>query len=233
MTGQKKDVEVIRLISRGTIEEIKYMRQIYKVNLRTQALAPAEEQNRLFSGIQGDQDHKGELFGMENLLKFKDGSFMSDVVTRASSSLNDITDTNKLIVHSKNKVIQIVNEMEEEDISGENENFEKGLKQFRHSDILYGGSSHNINDKNTRSTVDEECDNDNIGGATQLVIDACELACEDTASKKRTQRRRGVLMGKTLEELQNNNTTTYLYIPKYLSDKEGINNICDLFEAKM
>ena len=34
---------------------------------------------RLFRGVQGDRDRKGELFGTENLFKYKDGKFITDI----------------------------------------------------------------------------------------------------------------------------------------------------------
>jgi SNF2 family DNA or RNA helicase len=36
--GQTRDVEVVRLISNGTIEEMIYLRQIYKMHLKQDAL---------------------------------------------------------------------------------------------------------------------------------------------------------------------------------------------------
>ena len=81
--GQKKDVEVIRLVARGTIEELIYQRQVYKVQLKKQTLEATElgeDQPQIFRGVDKDKNRKGELFGIENLLKFKDGSFMSSLV---------------------------------------------------------------------------------------------------------------------------------------------------------
>lgn len=80
--GQEKNVQVIRLISQGTIEEQKYIRQIYKTHLKNDTIKDAQEskQTRIFRGVEGDKDRKGEVFGVENLLKFKqDGSFMGDL----------------------------------------------------------------------------------------------------------------------------------------------------------
>lgn len=81
--GQKKDVEVTRLVARGTIEELIYQRQVYKVQLKKQTLEATElgeDQPQIFRGVDKDKNRKGELFGIENLLKFKDGSFMSSLV---------------------------------------------------------------------------------------------------------------------------------------------------------
>lgn len=77
--GQNRDVEVIRLIAQGTIEELRYARQLYKTHLKQESLESSDyataETIRMFRGVQGDSSRKGELFGLENLLKFKDGSF--------------------------------------------------------------------------------------------------------------------------------------------------------------
>lgn len=74
----------MRLVSRGTIEELKYLRQVYKAHLNKKTLGSSDEYTRiqparLFRGVASDPDRKGELFGCENLLKFKDGSFMDDL----------------------------------------------------------------------------------------------------------------------------------------------------------
>lgn len=82
--GQKKNVEVVRLVSRGTIEELVYCRQVYKVQLKKQtfgSLMNDENQPQIFRGVSQDQNRKGELFGVENLLSFKDGSFMDKIVS--------------------------------------------------------------------------------------------------------------------------------------------------------
>lgn len=80
--GQKQDVQVIRLVSCGTIDEQKYLRQIYKVQLKRETLEThdsSEQAARMFRGVQGDKERKGELFGVANILKFKDGCFLDDI----------------------------------------------------------------------------------------------------------------------------------------------------------
>ena len=71
---------VFNSVSSGTIEELMYMRQVYKVHLKQQTLKnddySAIQPARIFRGVDKDKNRKGELFGLENLLKFKDGSFM-------------------------------------------------------------------------------------------------------------------------------------------------------------
>ena len=95
--GQRRDVEVYRLLSVGTIEEIVYLRQVgvggggvlplvvccicstdcatrraqvYKQQIEAKVTTGGDVP-LLFSGVQKDSSHKGELFGMENLLSYK------------------------------------------------------------------------------------------------------------------------------------------------------------------
>jgi hypothetical protein len=84
--GQRRDVEVLRLVSQGTIDELKYLRQLYKVHLKQETLVDEASAKpraaRLFRGVQGDKYRKGELFGYVNLFRFKDGSFLNDIWKR-------------------------------------------------------------------------------------------------------------------------------------------------------
>ena len=93
--GQQRDVLVIRLVTRGTIEELKYIRQIYKVQLKQDTIGDVEggekkKAARMFRAVQGDKDRKGELFGIENLLRYKDGSFMDDLWKSNTSEYDGI-----------------------------------------------------------------------------------------------------------------------------------------------
>ena len=79
--GQDKNVKVFRLVSQGTVEELKYLRQVYKTHLKNETMIDVgdrdrDESARLFKGVAGNKYCKGELFGLENLLKFKDGTFL-------------------------------------------------------------------------------------------------------------------------------------------------------------
>ena len=66
--GQKKDCQILRFISVGTIEEAQYQRQLYKQQMQSISLEGKQER-RLFTGVQGVQGQEGELFGIANLLK--------------------------------------------------------------------------------------------------------------------------------------------------------------------
>jgi hypothetical protein len=67
----------MQIVASGTIEELMYMRQVYKVHLKKQTLKSddysAVQPARIFRGVDKDKNRKGELFGLENLLKFTEG----------------------------------------------------------------------------------------------------------------------------------------------------------------
>lgn len=64
--GQTRDVEVFRLVSVGTVEEIVYARQIYKQQ-QANIGYNASLERRYFKGIQDQKEMKGEIFGLANL----------------------------------------------------------------------------------------------------------------------------------------------------------------------
>lgn len=78
--GQIRDVEVFRLVSAGTIEEIVYARQIYKQQ-QANIGYNASSERRYFKGVQEDSSRKGELFGLQNLFTFQaDKVVLKDIV---------------------------------------------------------------------------------------------------------------------------------------------------------
>lgn len=82
--GQLRDVEVFRLVSAGTIEEIVYARQIYKQQQANIGYTASTER-RYFSGVQNVVEQRGELFGMQNLLSFHgDGLVLRDIVNKTN-----------------------------------------------------------------------------------------------------------------------------------------------------
>ena len=79
--GQIRDVEVFRLVSAGTIEEIVYARQIYKQQQANIAYSASTER-RYFKGVQENKDQKGEIFGLTNLFAYQNDSIvLRDIVT--------------------------------------------------------------------------------------------------------------------------------------------------------
>ncbi|NXG05884.1 ER6L2 protein, partial [Sakesphorus luctuosus] len=68
--GQHRAVKVFRLISLGTVEEMMYLRQVYKQQLHC-AVVGSENAKRYFEAVQGSKEHQGELFGIRNLFRLR------------------------------------------------------------------------------------------------------------------------------------------------------------------
>ncbi|KFZ02202.1 hypothetical protein V500_00377 [Pseudogymnoascus sp. VKM F-4518 (FW-2643)] len=82
--GQTRDVEVFRLISAGTVEEIVYARQIYKQQ-QANIGYNASLERRYFKGVQNQKGQKGEIFGLANLLRFhSDEVVLRDIVNKTN-----------------------------------------------------------------------------------------------------------------------------------------------------
>lgn len=82
--GQVRDVEVFRLVSAGTIEEIVYARQIYKQQQANIAYTASTER-RYFKGVQEKTEQKGEIFGLANLFAFQgDNVVLRDIVNKTN-----------------------------------------------------------------------------------------------------------------------------------------------------
>lgn len=82
--GQVRDVEVFRLISAGTIEEIVYARQIYKQQQANIGYTASTER-RYFSGVQEKKDRKGEIFGLSNLFQYQNNNIvLKDIVNKTN-----------------------------------------------------------------------------------------------------------------------------------------------------
>lgn len=82
--GQTRDVEVFRLISAGTVEEIVYARQIYKQQQANIAYNASLER-RYFRGVQDQKEKKGEIFGLANLFSYQgDNVVLRDIVNKTN-----------------------------------------------------------------------------------------------------------------------------------------------------
>ena len=82
--GQTRDVEVFRLISQGTLEEIVYARQIYKQQ-QANIGYNATTERRYFQGVMGRSDQKGELFGLQNLFAYQgENQVLRDIVNKTN-----------------------------------------------------------------------------------------------------------------------------------------------------
>ena len=82
--GQTRDVEVFRLISLGTIEEIVYARQVYKQQQANIGYTASSER-RYFRGVQNEADRKGEIFGLSNIFSYHpDSGLLRDIVNKTN-----------------------------------------------------------------------------------------------------------------------------------------------------
>lgn len=82
--GQTRDVEVFRLVSAGTIEEIVYARQIYKQQQANIGYTASDER-RYFKGVMDQSEKRGELFGLENLFTFQEnGLLLRDIMHKTN-----------------------------------------------------------------------------------------------------------------------------------------------------
>lgn len=82
--GQTRDVEVFRLVSQGTLEEIVYARQIYKQQQASIGYNASSER-RYFQGVQGRVDKKGEIFGLQNLFAYQgDSVVLREIVNKTN-----------------------------------------------------------------------------------------------------------------------------------------------------
>lgn len=82
--GQLRDVEVFRLVSAGTIEEIVYARQIYKQQ-QANIGYNASTERRYFKGVQEKKDQKGEIFGLSNLFEYQNNNIvLRDIVNKTN-----------------------------------------------------------------------------------------------------------------------------------------------------
>ncbi|RPA80086.1 hypothetical protein BJ508DRAFT_377306 [Ascobolus immersus RN42] len=82
--GQLRDVDVFRLISAGTVEEIVYARQIYKQQMASIGYNATIER-RYFEGVMNDKDKKGELFGLKNIFTYRpDGVVLREILNKTN-----------------------------------------------------------------------------------------------------------------------------------------------------
>ena len=82
--GQTRDVEVFRLVSQGTLEEIVYARQIYKQQ-QANIGYNATTERRYFQGVQDRKDKKGEIFGLTNIFAFENENVvLRDIVNKTN-----------------------------------------------------------------------------------------------------------------------------------------------------
>ena len=124
--GQMREVRVYKLVSRGTIEELTLMRQLYKNKVTGSAIEAkqrkqGEYDDRRFKGVKGKRD--GELFGLGNLLKYsEDSSFLNDILEAEGDEIDEDQLGEKLSEKKDDdKIQELMGQKEEEEAAKEAE----------------------------------------------------------------------------------------------------------------
>ena len=124
--GQMREVRVYKLVSRGTIEELTLMRQLYKNKVTGSAIEAkqrkqGEYDDRRFKGVKGKRD--GELFGLGNLLKYsEDSSFLNDILEAEGDEIDEDQLGEKLSEKKDDdKIQELMGQKEEEEVAKEAE----------------------------------------------------------------------------------------------------------------
>jgi DNA excision repair protein ERCC-6-like 2 len=116
--GQTRDVEVFRLVSQGTLEEIVYARQIYKQQ-QANIGYNATTERRYFQGVRGRRDQKGEIFGLNNLFAYQnDNVVLRDIVnkTNIAESKADLRIASLELEDGKDEDMEEETKVEENDL---------------------------------------------------------------------------------------------------------------------
>ena len=79
--GQTRDVFIYRLLGAGSIEELIYARQVYKQQQMAIGYS-ASVQTRYFTGVSGDKQRQGELFGLKNIFALRDDTSSTKMAVR-------------------------------------------------------------------------------------------------------------------------------------------------------
>ena len=157
--GQTRDVEVFRLVSQGTLEEIVYARQIYKQQ-QANIGYNATTERRYFQGVRGRQDQKGEIFGLNNLFAYQnDNVVLRDIVnkTNIAESKADLRIAGLELEDGKDEDMKEDTKEEEDDpleasLKTEDDGEEAAMSQLA-AMIANGGS----NSKRKGRTFKSEC----------------------------------------------------------------------------
>ncbi|KAK4113613.1 hypothetical protein N656DRAFT_778414 [Canariomyces notabilis] len=120
--GQVRDVDVFRLVSAGTIEEIVYARQIYKQQ-QANIGYNASNERRYFKGVQRDSNRKGEIFGLRNLFSYHpDQVVLREIVNKtniaeAKAGVH-LTDVDLDKMKDEDEVLNFVKQEDDEETGG-------------------------------------------------------------------------------------------------------------------
>ncbi|GAA5862724.1 hypothetical protein JCM3774_001897 [Rhodotorula dairenensis] len=115
--GQRREVDVYRLIGAGTLEELIYNRQQYKRALASLGY-DASAERRLFTGVQDEgKENAGELFGVKNMFRLQDHlSITEKAIYRADLAEIEFALQNTNLLNADNDKLLAVDEASPEDV---------------------------------------------------------------------------------------------------------------------
>ncbi|GAA6005259.1 uncharacterized protein JCM10292_005359 [Rhodotorula paludigena] len=83
--GQRREVNVYRLIGAGTLEELIYNRQQYKRAIANTSY-DAHAERRMYTGVEGEgKAVQGELWGVKNIFQFRDSNSLTEHAIRRTN----------------------------------------------------------------------------------------------------------------------------------------------------
>jgi hypothetical protein len=141
--GQQRDVTVYRLVGAHTIEELVYLRQISKQHNSSVGVRGTLER-RLFTGVQNDRQNKGELWGLGNLFKPRDGATRVERIQGREKELIEVYD---MVAN------QLDDEDEDEDANAPADAADRLMRAARRNDRVGGDDA----------VQDDDEDDDDIG----------------------------------------------------------------------
>lgn len=184
--------EMIFTVAEGTIEELMYLRQIYKVHLKQQTLKSddytAVQPARMFRGVNGDKNRKGELFGLENLLKFKDGSFMESLWKAAAAIPKKGTADTYTAGDLVDALQGVSTDLIENGLEDEEAEFSNGIESGFDNEDVQGFNHEDFLREDRGDAAVREGDegyDEEMGAESQLVDQACEEI--DDSDKESTE----------------------------------------------
>jgi DNA excision repair protein ERCC-6-like 2 len=123
--GQTRDVEVFRLISAGTIEEIVYARQIYKQQ-QANIGYNASLERRYFKGVQDLKEKKGEIFGLQNLFAYQH----DNVVLQGIVNKTNVAESKAGVLVTDVDMSQVSDEPEDSALQGDEDSQNRAMSQL-------------------------------------------------------------------------------------------------------
>lgn len=164
--GQKREVDVYRLIGAGTLEELIYNRQQYKRAIASLGY-DASAERRLFTGVQDEgKQNAGELFGVKNMFRMQDQLSLTEMtIYRADLAEIEFALQNTNLLDSDNEKLLVADDPNPEDVV-------KQLTGYEHKAKKTGGVSEKEAERQRALAKEQEEIASILGGARRVQSDA-------------------------------------------------------------